>query len=249
MSGRVLLPAGLMLLAAIRLSAQPPREDPAVIKGAAVFAKSCSTGYCHGRAGAAGTNAPALAGKNLPLAQIARATTDGVPGTAMPGWKTTLPEDDLRAVITYVARISTGAPLILPPPRTPRVTRPADVQRGRDLFFDATRGAQRCGTCHQADGWGTQVGPDPRGFKGDIRGVAARNVETVRLKSGEAFPALLIFKGSDAVRVYDLSSPLPVLRSFAPADVTITPGSSWTHSAAIANYTDEELAAIPAFLK
>jgi len=238
---------GLLLLTALALSAQ---DDAEAARGAAVYTRSCATGYCHGPGGSAGNNAPRLAGRNLPLAQIVKATSDGVPGTPMPGWKSSLPEPELKAVIAYVARLSAGpATVAVVPPRPPRTTRPPEVQRGRDLFFDATRGAQRCGSCHQVDNWGTQIGPDVKGFSGDIRGVVSKNASTAKMKTGEAFPVLLVAKNAEMVRVYDMSSLLPVLRSMLPNEVDIVSGSAWTHASAIANYKDEELAAILPFLK
>jgi len=236
----------LFAMIAFTVNAQ---DDAEAARGAAIYTRSCATGYCHGPSGSAGNNAPRLAGRNLPLAQIVKATTDGVPGTPMPGWKTAMPEADLKAVIAYVARLSASAPVPVLPARPPRTTRPPDVQRGRDLFFDATRGAQRCGSCHQADGWGTPIGPDPKGFAGDVRAVVSKNASTARMKNGESFPVLLVAKTSEMVRVYDLSSLLPVLRSMLPSEVEIVNGSTWTHAAAIANYTDDELRAILPFLK
>jgi hypothetical protein len=56
-------------------------------------------------------------------------------------------------------------------------------------------------------------------------------------------------KAADRIRVYDLSSRLPVLRTFAPAEVVLTPGSSWTHTAAASLYTDAELEAISRYLR
>ncbi|MEO8026298.1 MAG: c-type cytochrome [Bryobacteraceae bacterium] len=237
----------LTVFAVIPVSAQPP--DPELVRGAAVYTRSCAVGYCHGPGGSAGNNAPRLAGRNLPLAQITRVTSEGVPGTAMPGWKASLPEADLRAVIAYVARLSSGAPMPVMPTRPQRVRRPPDVQLGRDLFFDATRAALRCGTCHSVDGWGTAIGPDVAGFKGDIRSVVSKNASTAQIKTGERFPALLVSKTADEVRVYDLGAVLPVLRSFEPGDIEIVAGSTWTHAGAIANYKDEELASILPFLK
>ena len=235
-----------IVFAALTLHAQ---DDAEAARGAAIYTRSCATGYCHGPGGSAGNNAPRLAGRNLPLAQIVKATSDGVPGTPMPGWKTAMPDAELKAVIAYVARLSAGAPVPVIPPRPARTQRPPDIQRGRDLFFDATRGAQRCGSCHTLDGWGTPIGPDLKGFAGDVRGVISKNSSTARMKNGETFPVLLVATTADAVRVYDMSSPLPVLRSMLPSEVEIAAGSTWTHAAAIANYKDEELAAMAPFLK
>ena len=70
-------------------------------RGVVVFAQSCATGYCHGAAGAAGS-APRLRGRSLGLNRVSAAVRDGIPQSAMPGWKDLLSEGDLSAVIAYV---------------------------------------------------------------------------------------------------------------------------------------------------
>ncbi len=238
---------GFVALLAVPLFAQ---SDAELARGTAVYNRSCATGYCHGLAGSPGSSAPGLAGRNLPISQITKATLEGVPGTPMPGWKTLLPEPDLKAVIAYVIKLSAEPPAPVRPPRPPRAAkRPPEIQRGRDLFFDATRGAQRCGTCHVSDGWGTPIGPELKGVTADLKAIVSKNTATAKMKSGESFPVLLIAQTKEMVRVYDLSSALPVLRTLSPGDVEIVPGSLWTHAAATANYTSEELAAIAPFLK
>jgi cytochrome c oxidase cbb3-type subunit I/II len=41
--------------------------------------------------------------------QLFKTVSEGVTGTAMPPWKTALPEDDRRAVIQYVLSLKAGA--------------------------------------------------------------------------------------------------------------------------------------------
>jgi hypothetical protein len=51
------------------------------------------------------------------------------------------------------------------------------------------------------------------------------------------------------VRVYDLTAPLPVLRSFAAAQITLESGSSWRHEQAARIYTSRELETIGLYLR
>jgi hypothetical protein len=51
------------------------------------------------------------------------------------------------------------------------------------------------------------------------------------------------------VRVYDLSSRLPVLRTFAGGAVQVTAGSSWKHRDAVREYSDAELRDIASYLQ
>ena len=70
------------------------------------------------------------------------------------------------------------------------------IERGQTLFF-AEKG---CGTCHALKGKGTAVGPDLRALgKVGVRAVvtairASRTeyVETIKLKEGDAFPAMKV---------------------------------------------------------
>ena len=121
------------------------------------------------------------------------------------------------------------------------------------MFFDAAR-TGACGSCHELDGWGVPVGPDlaalPPGRFADLRAVATRGVVTARPKGGEPpFPALLVERTEARVRVYDLTAALPVLRTFAAAQIAIEPGSSWRHEQATRIYTSAELESIAVYLR
>ena len=51
------------------------------------------------------------------------------------------------------------------------------------------------------------------------------------------------------MRVYDLTAPLPVLRTFAAAQIALEPGSSWRHEQAARIYTSAELETIALYLR
>jgi mono/diheme cytochrome c family protein len=243
-----------MIVLALFLMQAP---DADVARGAKVFAQSCAVGYCHGTAGAA-NRGPRLAGRGFDRSYVDKVIRDGIPGTAMPGFKT-MAAADLTAVITYVFNISGGspgsaaaAPIFTPSTEPLKFPGPAEAKKGKDLFFDASRGA-RCGTCHIAEDWGTAVGPNlvakPPASAADVRNAKASNVRLAVTASGERFPALPVDRKATGVSVYDLTGTPPVLRSFTPAELKLQEGAAWTHSAAIASYKDAELASIVAYLK
>src|ERR1035438_10329187 len=118
---------------------------------------------------------------------------------------------------------------------------PADAQRGRALFFDAAR-TGACGACHEVGGRGVLVSTGLQDLAAarlqDFRRVQTPAVVTAQPLGESAFPGLVAEKTADRIRVYDLSSRLPVLRTFTPAEVVLTPGASWTHGAVVSLYTD-----------
>ena len=98
------------------LLAQSAVEPSMVARGQTVFTQNCSVGYCHGVGGAAGRG-PRLRGRNLPKDYLDRVTREGIPSSAMPAWKGRLSEDDIRAVVEYVAVLSAATDA--PPPMQP----------------------------------------------------------------------------------------------------------------------------------
>ena len=168
------------------------RQQPAaerVAAGARLFAPSCSSSYCHGKEGAGGGGGPALRDRSFTAAHLARVISEGVPGTAMPGFKTTYTPDQIRQLVAYVLSLSPGkaeavsaaeeqvepaAPAPPPPPTAPGAPAPlinaadlrGDAAAGRMVFFDAAV-VQNCRVCHTVRGQGGRVGPD-------LSGVAAK---------------------------------------------------------------------------
>jgi hypothetical protein len=127
---------------------------------------------------------------------------------------------------------------------------PAESKEGKALFFDAVR-LGGCGRCHELDKRGSPVAANwnVSAAYSDLRSVNVRDVLTAQPAGESAFPALIAEKSEKRVRVFDLSSPLPVLRTFAPDAVKLTEGSIWKHSDAVRDYSDAELAEIAKYLR
>ena len=129
------------------------------------------------------------------------------------------------------------------------------IDRGQTLFF----ADGQCGTCHALKGHGTAVGPDlrnlgkvgVRALVTAIRATRTEYVETIKLKEGDAFPAMKAASADAAtLEYYDLSKMPPELRKFAPADVqSKTDNSTWKHPPSVGSYTNEQIADIVAFVR
>jgi len=223
-------------------------------QGEEVFAKSCSTGYCHGPRGIAG-GAPRLAGRGFDQTFIGTTVARGVPGTGMPAFAGTLANPDLAAVVAYVATLNGIAnPSVATGAGRGAASGPtlsAGEARGRALFSDAVRGFGRCSTCHEVNGIGISVATPISQIPANAQ--ALRSLETPQVSTatigGESMPALLVSKTTRGVIFYDLTSSPPVLRTSDPAAVTTADGSAWKHSSAIGSYSDAELEAILAYLR
>ncbi|MEZ5351663.1 MAG: c-type cytochrome [Bryobacteraceae bacterium] len=244
-------PSPLLLLLAAPVLAQD-----IFTQGEQVFQKTCAQGYCHGSGGTQG-RAPKLIGRNFDTAVVTKVVREGVPNTGMPGFERSLPNDQLQAVIAYVLRIS-GADVSKMPNAAAAVAagapvRPmsAGVRRGKDLFFDAVRGEKRCGTCHALEGWGIPIGPN-LAAGGPYDAAALRSGKKSSIKTATAgrdsFPAVVVEQSKEQVRIYDLTVLPPVLRTFVPAEIRLSDGSSWTHAGVTGAYTDADLGAIAMYL-
>jgi mono/diheme cytochrome c family protein len=126
---------------------------------------------------------------------LLRVVTDGVPGTAMIGWKDLMTEAERRAVVSYIKGLSPRFEAAPPAPVTlgdPVPSSPASIESGRQLYASL-----QCSTCHgeagQAataaipdfqDDWGQRLVPahltEPWTFKG---GSSPRDI-AMRLKTG-----------------------------------------------------------------
>jgi mono/diheme cytochrome c family protein len=179
--------------------------------------------------------------------------TWGIPGTGMPEFTTRLKTQEIADLVAYAMTLGGPSPAPAPAPVSPPRVPTPEARQGRTLFFDAARiGA--CGSCHELEGWGVPVGPDlsaiPPGRFADLGAVATRGVMTARPKGSAApFPALLVERTEGRVRVYDLTAPLPVLRSFAAAQIAVVPGNSWRHEQVARIYTTAELESIAVYLR
>ena len=244
--------------------AQSSPDPDLVSRGEVVFAQSCATGYCHGSAGTAGRG-PRLRGTGLSRERIHEATRDGIPRSAMPGWEGKLSGTDLSAVVEYVWSLAMDTREPPPDESMPPGTGPAvfvgfdgpkEASRGRDLFFDATREA-RCGTCHEAGGRGIPVGPDllalgdalPATLVGKTRSRGSLHVLRARLTDGQSFATLQVAQEDEQVKLYDLTTIPPVLRTFLSEEIqSLAQDGSWEHRTVAAEYSDDELGAVVHYL-
>jgi mono/diheme cytochrome c family protein len=236
---------GLLLLAsALTVFAQ----DALVIRGEKVFATHCSVPYCHGSNGTAG-RAPKLTGHNFTQREIYNKVSSGAVDKGMPAFGEQLPADDLRAVVSYVMSLKGSGPAAAPQAVASRRT-PADAQAGRALFFDAVR-MGGCGRCHELEKRGSKVATDltTATAHADLRSIPVRQVMTAQPAGEPAFPVFIVERSEKRVRVFDLSSPLPVLRTFASDAVRLTDGATWQHSDAVRDYSDAELREIAKYLE
>jgi len=248
------------MIALALLLAQNVAVPAAVARGEQIFAQNCSVGYCHGVAGAAGRG-PRLRGRTFAKDYLYNVTRDGIPSSAMPAWKDRLKDDDIRAVVEYVASLATStdpAPPANPmppgagPAALPSFKGPASAARGRELFSDPVR--ENCGVCHSVGGRGIAIGPDLTASKpemlSEIWAPRSRHVLMARLKSGEEFPALLAERSAQDVRLYDLTLSPPVMRTLSAAEVvSLVPNASWRHSNFVKDYSRSELEEIVVYLR
>jgi mono/diheme cytochrome c family protein len=175
----------------------------------------------------------------------------GIPATGMPEFTSRLKTREIDDLVAFMMTLR-GAPAGPAPAAAPPRALTADAKVGRDLYFDAAR-TGACGSCHELDGWGVPVGPNlaaaPAGRFDALRDVPSHRVVTARPEGERPFPALVVERSEARVRVYDLTGPLPVLRSFAAAKFTLDPTSSWRHEQATRIYTNGELETIARYLR
>lgn len=254
----------LALLLLLAQNAQSAMDSPAIARGEKIFAQSCSVGYCHGVAGAAGRG-PRLRGRTFSKDYLLNVTREGIPNSAMPAWKGRLKDDEMRAVVEYVASLSSAtdpAPPAnpMPPGIGPAVMAgfngPPQAGRGHTLFFDPPR--NHCGACHAVGGRGIAIGPDlttlpakdAAELTSQIHATRSRHVLTAKLATGEEFPALLAEQNANQVRLYDLTLTPPVLRTFARAAVvSLGQNASWRHEDFVRDYSAAELEDVVAYLR
>lgn len=249
------------------LLAQNLATDPSLVsRGEVTFAQYCSVGYCHGIAGSAGKG-PRLRQHRLSRSYVHQVTRDGITHSGMPGWKGRLREQDISAVVAYVMSLASVSESASPPLTMPEgvglaslanFTGPLEAKPGHDLFFDATRGT-RCGTCHSASQRGIPIGPnlenlttikDRTELLSLIQSEQSKHVLTARLKSGDVFPVLRAEQGDKWVKLYDLSSPLPVLLTLERKAIeSLVQTGDWAHESVVRSYDEQELEVIVLYLE
>ena len=233
------------------LLVQAQVQEPLAAQGARLYRTYCAVAYCHGPEGMAG-RAPKLAGSSLSPSGLLRTISSGIPDKGMPPFSDQMKTEEMEAIVQYLMTLGAGSASGDPAkPAAPAL--PPEARQGKNLFFDAAR-TGACGACHEIDGWGIPVGPDLAALKpeglADLRAVPQSRVVTARpQESGPPFPALPAEQTPSRIRLYDLTGPLPVLRTFASGRVTLTPGSAWQHGDATRLYTGTELQAIAAYLR
>jgi hypothetical protein len=168
----------------------------------------------------------------------------------MPGFGGRLKPEEIEVVAAYVVSLGGGASPA--PGALAGVKLPAAVEQGRALFFDAAR-TGACGSCHEVRERGIPVSMVLNDLRKarltDTRSIETSEVVTVQPRGEPEFPAIVAEKSATRLRVYDLSSRLPVLRTFAAEEARVTPGSSWRHGGPASLYTDAELDSILGFLR
>jgi mono/diheme cytochrome c family protein len=221
-------------------------QEATVARGEKLFQTRCSVPYCHGPNGTAG-RAPKLIGHSFTTREafdiVANGTTKG-----MPAFGSQLQADDIGAVVSYVMTLQGSAPEGARPVAAKSPT--AEAQPGKALFFDAVR-MGGCGRCHELERRGSRVAPDLTAADAsmDLHSIPVSHVMTAEAAGEPPFPCLVAEKSEKRVRVYDLTSALPVLRTFPPASVKLTDGSSWKHGDAVSGYSDAELQEIEKYLQ
>jgi mono/diheme cytochrome c family protein len=257
MKGHAMKRAFLLLLAAIAAYAQAQAENGGVERGAQLYRAHCAVPYCHGPDGTAG-RAPRLIGHTYSLNGMFKVISWGIAGTGMPEFTSRLKTREIDDLVAFVMTLRGGPATPAPAPVAPPRAVTAEAKTGRALFFDAAR-TGACGSCHELDGWGVPVGSDlaalpPARFT-DLGGVTTHRVMTARplvvtIGAGEPpFPALLVERTEARVRVYDLTAALPVLRTFAAAQIALEPGTPWRHEQAARIYSSGELETIAGYLR
>jgi mono/diheme cytochrome c family protein len=245
----------------IPLAAQSPTSS-SVARGDRLFAQGCAVGYCHGAAGAA-ARSPRLRGRAFERSYLAKVIRDGIPNTAMPAWRDRLTDADINALVDYIATLAnapveaTASPAESLPANDSPQTMPAEHARGRELFFDLTR-ESRCSVCHRLDGIGVPVGPDITNVRALLEPDAhkvlrfgrPRGLRTLTLKEGGQVQGVVTERTSAHIRIYDLSTLPPVLRTIPVSSVSAqTRQSAWRHSTPARAYSQDELQAVWDFVR
>jgi putative heme-binding domain-containing protein len=256
-----LLFSALVALAAPTTHAAPSAAESA--KGANLFAVTCGSFFCHGEAGV-GARGPSLRNRDFAPDFVRNTVTSGRSGTPMPSFKDSLSQAELNLVVAYVMSLSptdhnedTGAPA--PAPVAPAAALSATAQTGQAIFFDLSRPGA-CAACHSYRDQGGPVGPDlsgiakrtPRDIYQAMIAPTAPNpdypVVSLMTDDGRTTTGFLKQKTDAVVRLYDLSSVPPVLRSLHGAKIEPTPTTPpYMHD--LTYLSQEDLAALVTYLK
>lgn len=140
----------------------------------------------------------------------------------------------------------------------PRPPITAQAKRGHEFYLHSPKGTA-CATCHQVDGEGTAVGPNlkniatfigPHGLAGTIEMSMTAYVQEVKTSTKGTFPGIQKSKEGDTFQIWDLSKIPPVLLTLSSKEIkSMQHNEKWKHPPTLADYSDQELADIVAFLK
>lgn len=131
---------------------------------------------------------------------------------------------------------------------------PDQVKRGRELFLTT---APKCGGCHALGSQGTAIGPDlsrlaalpPRALGMAILSTVTQYVEEATAKDGKVFPALKADTKDGVITLFDLSETPAVKKEMRAEDLSFKPNSKWKHPPATAGMSNEDVAAVIAYIK
>jgi putative heme-binding domain-containing protein len=169
-------------------TARARQDNKSMIEaGQRVFAGSCGMSYCHGYNGIGG-GGPKLRDREFTAASLTKMITDGIPGTSMPAFKTSLKKEQIAQVVAFLFTVNKEikrsqpqanshlAPGASKSDETSKSTKPAepratsivpgamagvtgDAGAGESLFFDASQ-MRNCRACHTLHGRGGAVASD-----------------------------------------------------------------------------------------
>ena len=159
-------------------------NQSAIAEGQEIYNRSCTD--CHGRDGAAGDRAPALAAPARRYLRISDrelfdAIENGIPGTLMP--RSGLAETEAWKVTAYIRGVR-GTAIDAPSK--------GDVAHGEQIFS----GKGGCNACHMVHGKGGLIGPDLSNVAsqrklGSIRDALTKEEHRVATDGGHHDPSLL----------------------------------------------------------
>jgi mono/diheme cytochrome c family protein len=166
-----------------QLAALPGGEE--LGRGINLYAQQCVA--CHGADGLGTSLAPALKDaviREKSPEEIERIIQNGVPGTLMAAWNTTLSQDDIASLLTLITQwdqLPSGA---IPSPESTVPVTAESLALGSDLY------AQNCARCHGAEGQGTRRAPalNVKGYLADTNDAALQQIITLGVP-GTAMPS------------------------------------------------------------
>jgi mono/diheme cytochrome c family protein len=248
----------LTLLCGTAAAAPPGSAD----RGLQLFAITCSSLFCHGDGGI-GARGPSLRNRDFAPDFVRATVLNGRSGTPMPSFKDILKPDELADVVAYVMSLSPNnhtADTAAAAPETASVPIPISEQaeRGKALFFDQARPSS-CSFCHSYQGEGGPVGGDLAAAAKEPASLLYQHIThpgdhtsaiTVTVHDGRSFTGVKAAETDQAVRLYDVSSVPPVLRSFYKADgIKVSPSTKPPYAHDLVGYSKDDIADIIAFLQ